>query len=116
KMAQNKIIDKARRRPGKKPTGEHEREERPESLDAVADRVATPSRVAAGRELLELVWRRLSTEDRYLAEQRADGKEWAELGEELDRKPDALRKQLTRALDVVGNDLSISDLLAQRKT
>jgi RNA polymerase sigma-70 factor (ECF subfamily) len=70
----------------------------------------TPSRVVAGRELLELVRTRLTEKDRYLAEQRALGRNWQELATELNEKPDALRMRLSRALDKVAADLGLSEM------
>src|SRR5262249_54232159 len=64
---------------------------------AAAD--ATPSRLVAARELLEHFRARLSPEERYLSDQRALGRGWADLAAELGQGPEALRKRLSRAVD-----------------
>jgi RNA polymerase sigma-70 factor (ECF subfamily) len=43
--------------------------------------------------------------ERYLAEQRAQGREWAGLAAEVGGTPEALRKRLGRALDRVLREL-----------
>jgi RNA polymerase sigma-70 factor (ECF subfamily) len=59
----------------------------------------SPSRLVASRELLDEFRRRLSSEERMLADLRAEGYEWAEIATRLGGTPQARRKQLTRALD-----------------
>lgn len=67
----------------------------------------TPSQAIATRELLERVRERLSDEERYLAEQRALGRSWAELAEELGTAADALRMRLRRAIERVSRELGM---------
>jgi RNA polymerase sigma-70 factor (ECF subfamily) len=69
----------------------------------------TPSREAAGRDLLRAVRERLSTEERCLADQRAAGRPWDELATEMGVSAEALRKRLTRALDRVAGELGLDD-------
>ena len=71
---------------------------------------ASPSRQVAARELLEQVQRRLTPEERQLAELRSQGLEWAEIAAQIGGRPDALRKRLARAMDRVAQEL---DLLEQ---
>ncbi len=66
-----------------------------------------PCRVVAGRELLEEVRRRLSDEERDLADRRAQGAGWAEIAGELGGTVDGRRMQLTRALDRVSRELGL---------
>jgi RNA polymerase sigma factor (sigma-70 family) len=66
-----------------------------------------PCETVAGRELLQEFRRRLSAEERRLAEQRAQGRPWAEIAAEVGGSPDGLRMQLTRALDRVAHELGI---------
>jgi hypothetical protein len=61
----------------------------------------TPSATLAKQDLLERVRSRLSPTERYLFEQRALGREWNELADELKKGADPLRKQYTRALERV---------------
>jgi RNA polymerase sigma-70 factor (ECF subfamily) len=57
------------------------------------------SRLVAGRELLEEFRRRMSEEERQLADLRSQGYEWAEIAGRLGGTPQARCKQLARALD-----------------
>ena len=68
---------------------------------------ATPSRIAAGRELLAAVHARLSPEERQLADLRGQGMEWAEIAERLGGTAGGRRKQFTRALDRVSQELGL---------
>jgi RNA polymerase sigma-70 factor (ECF subfamily) len=65
----------------------------------------SPSRLVVGRELLAEVYRRLSEEERLLADLRADGCEWAEIAARLGGTAEARRKQLARAVDRVEQQL-----------
>jgi RNA polymerase sigma-70 factor (ECF subfamily) len=100
-MAKNKVLDKARRQQAGK-RDQRRVEANPEiALDDVAGREPEPGRVVELQDLLAEVRRLLDDEERYLADQRALGREWPEIAAELGAKPDALRKKLTRALDRV---------------
>jgi RNA polymerase sigma-70 factor (ECF subfamily) len=78
-----------------------------ERARAAAD---SPSRLVAGRELLEEFRRRLSEEERRLADLRAQGCDWTEIAAELGGSPEARRKQLARALDRVLGQLERSEI------
>ena len=80
----------------------------PASLD---DRTAapSPSRLVAGRELLDEFRRRLSLEERQLADLRAQGYEWAEIAGRLGGTPQARCKQLARALDRIERQVEGSE-------
>lgn len=62
---------------------------------------------AAGRELLEAVSRKLTKDELYLAEQRALGRDWADLAAATGENADALRKKLSRALDRVARQMGL---------
>ena len=66
----------------------------------------SPSRLVVGRELLAEVSRRLSKEERLLADLRADGCEWSEIAARLGGTAEARRKQLARAVDRVEQQLN----------
>ncbi len=68
-MAQNRIRDHARR--------QHAGRRDQRRLEA------------AGRELLDAMCRRLSDEERFLADQRTAGREWDDIAAELSRSPEA---------------------------
>jgi RNA polymerase sigma-70 factor (ECF subfamily) len=65
----------------------------------------SPSRLVASRELLAEVRRRLSEEERLLADLRADGCEWTEIATRLGGTAESRRKQLSRAIDRVEQQL-----------
>jgi RNA polymerase sigma-70 factor (ECF subfamily) len=69
----------------------------------------TPSQVVAGRELLQEFRRRLSDDERRLADLRAQGREWAAIAGEVGGTPEALRKQLTRAVERVEQELGLQE-------
>ena len=70
----------------------------------------SPSRLVVGRELLAEVNRRLSGEERLLADLRADGCEWTEIAARLGGTAEARRKQLARAVDRVEQQLERSEI------
>jgi RNA polymerase sigma factor (sigma-70 family) len=67
----------------------------------------SPSRVISGREMLTELRRRLTPEERRVADLRASGQEWAEIAAELGGTAQARRKQLARALDRVTGELGL---------
>ena len=77
------------------------------AIERVADYQDSPSQAVAGAEMLDQFRARLTSEERYLAEQRAQGREWNELAAELDQGAEALRKQLQRGVDRVADELGI---------
>src|SRR5579885_1523725 len=81
----------------------------PAYLEGRSDSAPTPSRLVAGRELLEEYRRRFTDEERLLADLRAEGCDWAEVADRLGGTPGARRKQLSRALDRVEQQLEGDD-------
>jgi RNA polymerase sigma-70 factor (ECF subfamily) len=73
----------------------------------VAGAGPSPSRVASGRELLAEFRRRLSPDERRLADLRAEGRGWAEVAAELGGTAQARRMQLARALDRVARAIGL---------
>jgi hypothetical protein len=67
----------------------------------------TPSRIVAGRELLAAVRSRLSNEERQLADLRGIGEEWNAIADRLGGTAEGRRKQLSRALDRVSDELGL---------
>ncbi len=107
RMARNKLIDHARRADARGRGQQLAGTAAEEALATANDPAETPSVLAANRDLLEAANKLLSHEERYLAEQRANGRPWAELAAERSSTPDAVRKQLERALDRVACQLGI---------
>src|SRR6516225_5003693 len=70
----------------------------PAYLEARSAAVPTPSRVVAGRELLEELRRRLSQKERLLADLRGQGYDWAEIAARVGTTAEACRKRLARAI------------------
>ncbi len=105
RMAQNKLAGQARF---------HHRERRDArqavGMDAAAEQAAadpSPSRVVAGRELLEALRGRLTAEERELADRRAAGQGWAEIAATLGGTATARRMQLKRAIDRAAPELGL---------
>jgi RNA polymerase sigma-70 factor (ECF subfamily) len=106
KMAQNKLAlqfrhHRARVRDQGRTTG----------LQGGADRAAAagpgPEQVAVGRDLLEAVRLRLTSEERDLADRRAAGQGWAEIAAALGGTPDRHRAHLRRAVNRVSAELGL---------
>jgi RNA polymerase sigma-70 factor (ECF subfamily) len=100
-MARNKLRDKARRQQAVRRDQHRLEAQENGCLDELPSPGPGPDHVALGRDLLAAVQRLLTTEERWLADQRAQGLEWGEIAARLGEKPDGLRKKLSRALDRV---------------
>jgi RNA polymerase sigma-70 factor (ECF subfamily) len=107
-MARNKMADKARR-----PSLERRADRRVplEELphQAIASREGTPSQRVALQDLVREARRRLSAEECRLLDLRDQGKEWAEIAALVGGKPEALRKRLARAVDLVAEELGLGE-------
>jgi RNA polymerase sigma-70 factor (ECF subfamily) len=77
--------------------------------DLLVSSDTSPSQQAAGRDLLQAVRDRLTPAERALADQRAQGRGWADIAAESGGSAEALRKQLTRALDRVAAELGLQE-------
>jgi RNA polymerase sigma factor (sigma-70 family) len=107
-MARNKLADQVRRQTAERRGRGMTRQIDLAEIDPPgAD--PTASRVAAARELLEAALTRLSPEERWIAEQRAAGRAWADLAAETGSTPEAIRKKHARAVDRVSNELGLDD-------
>src|SRR5437879_1386764 len=106
-MARNKVLDHARRQQADRRDQRRVDAGAAAGLEQVADGSPGPSRIIAGRELLAEVWRRLSDEERDLAEQRAAGSDWAAIAAAHGGSAEALRKKLARALDRVARQMGL---------
>ena len=107
-MARHKVIDQARQqRALRRDVRREEHDSR--AGDKAVSPTASPSAQIAGRELLEEVRRRLSPEERDLAELRAEGREWADIAAERGVSAEALRKRLGRGLDRVAQQLGLDE-------
>ena len=70
----------------------------------------TPSQIVGGRELLKEFRNRLSEFERQLADRRARGEIWADIAQAVDGDPEALRKQLERAVKRVAGELGLDGM------
>lgn len=70
-----------------------------DGLAAVADDEKSPSLYISEQEMLGRVRQLLSPDEQYLLEQRAEGRSWVELANELGGGPDRIRKQAARAAE-----------------
>ena len=77
----------------------------PADLEGRPGAEPTPSRLVAGRELLEAFRARLSEEERMLADLRGQGCEWAEIAARVGGTAQARRMQLARAVRRVERQL-----------
>ncbi|HKB35236.1 MAG TPA: hypothetical protein VKD72_02215, partial [Gemmataceae bacterium] len=109
-MARNKLLDKARRQQARRRDQRRVEVGANAALDGLQGGEPDPVRVVAGQDLLATVRGLLSDEERYLADQRALGREWADIAGEQGARPDALRKKLSRALDRVTARLGLEDI------
>jgi RNA polymerase sigma-70 factor (ECF subfamily) len=94
----------------------HQRAQRRDHRKLAADAVdkhevagsgPSPSRLVAGRELLQELRKRLTEDERQVAELRGQGRTWEEIAAELGGTADARRKQLGRAVDRVAQELGL---------
>jgi RNA polymerase sigma-70 factor (ECF subfamily) len=107
-MARNKLVSKARGQYTLRRGGDHvvASVENPEYL---IEPGPGPSREVAARDLMQEVLRRLSPAERRIQELRNEGHDWAAIGAQVGGSPEALRKQLARALDRVAGELGLDD-------
>ena len=106
RMARNKVASQARRQKARAP--DRLRVEA-ENIEATVGGATDMARLVAGRDLLEEVRRRLSPEERQIANLRGQGRSWPEVAAELGGTPEARRKQLTRALDLIAHQLGLEE-------
>jgi RNA polymerase sigma-70 factor (ECF subfamily) len=69
--------------------------------------VPDPSQQVAARELLEELRKRLTEDERQVAEQRASGRSWAQIAQDRGASPEALRKQHSRAVNRVALEMGL---------
>ena len=108
-IARNKVACQARKEQAQR---RDHRRLGPAAVDdlEVADAARSPSELVAGEELLHEFRRRLTGEERQLADLRADGRGWAEIAAALGGTPQARRMQLTRAVERVLRQLGLDEV------
>jgi RNA polymerase sigma-70 factor (ECF subfamily) len=109
-MARNKLRDKARRQQAGRRDQRRVVAPRDDLLDGLTAPAPGPVHVVEQRDLLAEVRRLLTDEERFLADQRAQGHEWSEIAADLGVGADGLRKKLSRALDRVLAHLGLEEI------
>ncbi|MBS0210283.1 MAG: RNA polymerase subunit sigma-24 [Planctomycetes bacterium] len=104
-IASNKLNEKVRREQAIKRGGPNGHLA---SIDeqTLPGNLATPSRIVAGRELLDRFRAMLTDEERYLFDTRSAGRSWGELAVELGTTADALRMRWSRVVDRAAVELN----------
>ena len=108
KMAQNKLLMQVRRHKQKR-RDVTRTETGSDNAPPIPDRDPGPERQAIGRELLQLLYDRLTDDERDLAIRRAGGQQWTEIAAELGGTPQGHRMKLRRAVARVSPGLGFDD-------
>jgi len=106
-MARNKLASAARREHRQK--RDNRRIAKGDALAVVASADPSPSRVMAGRELLDEVRRHFSAEEQLLAELRSQGLAWEQIAAQAGGTAQARRVQFSRAVDRVARELHLDE-------
>jgi RNA polymerase sigma-70 factor (ECF subfamily) len=106
-MTRNKVAEKIRRQHRRR--RDNRRTMSGVEEPALVGEDPSPSRVLAGKELLEEVRQRLGEDERRLVELRGQGLSWEEVAASLGGTAGARRNQLARALDRVALELKLDD-------
>jgi RNA polymerase sigma factor (sigma-70 family) len=107
-MTRHKLSKQERRHSARKRDYRLAEDRDPHYLEGELGADPTPSRLVAGRELLEAFRARLSEEERMLADLRAEGCQWAEISARVGGTPQGRRMPLARALGRVERQLERS--------
>ena len=104
-MTRHKLSKQERRHRAEKRDYRLAEDRDPEYLEGKPGADPTPSRLVAGRELLEAFRGRLSEEERMLADLRGEGCEWTAIAARVGGTAQARRMQLARAVRRVERQL-----------
>jgi RNA polymerase sigma factor (sigma-70 family) len=102
-MAYHKLADQARKPANRRPLLSGAT-----FPETVVDGGDPPGEIVAGQELIAEFLRRLSADERRLAELRAAGLGWDEVAARVGTTPGAVRKQLERAIQRVEHQLGLA--------
>jgi len=109
-MTQHKLAFQARKERSQRPDRRRVVAATHEEPDVTAPGPG-PGDLLAGQELLHEFRRRLSDEERQLADLRAQGCAWAEIAAQVGGTPHARRMQLTRAMERVAVALGLDETI-----
>jgi DNA-directed RNA polymerase specialized sigma24 family protein len=104
-MSRKKLVDHVRQQGAARRDFHRDRGSRPIRNLPNVDK--TPSQHVAAREMLQEFRKRLSGSEAQLADRRAQGESWEQIAVELGGTPDARRKELTRALNRIAQELGM---------
>src|SRR5262249_20279023 len=107
-MAHHKLTNEEEKQKAVRRGGGRIEESRVEEREVVAPG-SGPTEHVAPQELVQEARRRLSRDERQLLELREQGMEWAEIATTVGGSPEALRKQLERAIDRVTRELGLDE-------
>jgi RNA polymerase sigma-70 factor (ECF subfamily) len=107
-MSRKKLIDHAREHGAAR--RDFRREQGDKSVDLLADADNNPARHAAARDMLEACRAKLSPQERELADRRAAGQGWEQIAAALGGTAEARRKELSRAVERVAQELKLDDM------
>jgi RNA polymerase sigma factor (sigma-70 family) len=110
RMARNQVLDEGRRAQASRRARQRTLQAN-EAMQQVPSADATPSRIIASSELLAEIYRRMSNEERQVADQRALGTDWQAIAEAMGSSSEAVRKKLSRAYDRVLKELNLSGII-----
>jgi RNA polymerase sigma-70 factor (ECF subfamily) len=108
-MARNNVISQMRRPHVWRQQERQSRDGGHDACDLLVSPEASPGWQTEARDLLEAVRSRLTDEERWLVEQHAQGRAWAEVAAERHANPEALRKRHDRALQRVAQELRLEE-------
>lgn len=77
------------------------------AIDFQPARTPTPGQLAADRDLIARAYELMDLEVRQIADLRVQGENWAEIAQTLGGAADARRKQFTRAMDRIAEELDV---------
>jgi RNA polymerase sigma-70 factor (ECF subfamily) len=105
RMAHNKLVSRARYCTRERRDGRRVRAGA--AVGAAPSREPQPDTVAAGRDLLREIYRRLGPLERSIADLRMAGRSWEEIAGSIGGTSQARRKQLHRAVTLVSQQLGL---------
>jgi RNA polymerase sigma factor (sigma-70 family) len=108
KIAENRVVDQARRHKAAKRDIRKTEPADTCKLGGIAS-TDTPSQIVGRREILKMIDERLRQNDRWLVEQRIAGRAWDDIGKEIGKSPDAVRKYYDRVIERVRKELGFTD-------
>jgi RNA polymerase sigma-70 factor (ECF subfamily) len=104
-MARNKLTSHARKQQAARRRPPRSSSSRSSDAQQVVDPSPGPSQIVAAEELQQEILRKLSPEERRIADLRADGRSWEEIAAQLGSSAAAVRMQLNRAIERIKRQL-----------